>query len=55
MGFNVDFFRRIPVILTTITIVMFVAFCLWLIAIYIGVEYVRPPWDTHSVPPELLY
>ena len=42
-------------VVAALAVAMVVAFCIWLVVIYVGVEYVRPPWDSSSVPPERTY
>lgn len=47
--------NRLPRLVGVLALTMVVVFCIWLVAIYIGDEYVRPSWDSNSVPAERLY
>jgi hypothetical protein len=51
-----DFYSTsVPWILLTITVLPFLVLFAWLAVAYAGIEYGTPPWNTHSVPPPLLY
>jgi hypothetical protein len=44
----------VPWLMVGVTMLPFVVLSVWLIAMYFGVEYGTPPWNTHSVPPPRL-
>jgi hypothetical protein len=44
-----------PWLILLVMIIPYVALLIWLVAVYGGVEYGSPPWNTHSVPPPRLY
>jgi hypothetical protein len=47
--------NALPRVLIVLTFAMFVAFWMWLLAMYIGIEYMQPSWDANSFPAPRLY